>query len=460
MARNTFLNGPARLGFGILLLTLSAIVCLCPTRAQAQEPRKIALSEAIRIALERNLTLRQTANQVELDETSVQQERANFYPNLNLSVNPSQRYGQVFDPASGGYSTRANETLNLTTSSSINLFNGFGDMASYRAARRDLDASRENLSHTRQRITYEAASRFLQVNLNREMIRIEEENLKAQRRQLERIQAFYEEGTRARADVLQQQVAVARAELRLLNAERTYEVSKLNLKQTLDLPPSEAVGFASVSLDLAGAPVLYDPAQLIQAALSERADVRAQQQRIAAAEAQIYGAKAGYWPALSLSVSTGTNYSSQSQLSGFSSQLFDHNPSATVGLSLTIPIFDRSRTRSSVARAQVQFRNEQLGMENLRQSLAFDVQKAVLDYRTAVKQLGAAEVGEQAAREALSAMEERYHVGAATLVELSQARADYVDAAGQRVEAQYNSVLQRLNVEFYQGNIEQAVTSL
>ena len=57
-------------------------------------------------------------------------------------------------------------------------------------------------------------------------------------------------------------------------------------------------------------------------------------------------------------------------------------------------------------------------------------------------------------------MEERYNVGAATLVELSQARADYVDAAGQRVEAQYNSVLQRLNVEFYQGNIEQAVASL
>ena len=64
---------------------------------------------------------------------------------------------------------------------------------------------------------------------------------------------------------------------------------------------------------------------------------------------------------------------------------------------------------------------------------------------------------EQAAKEALAAMQERYNVGLATLVELSQVRANYVDSAGGLAQARYNTVVQHLAVEFYRGKIEKAV---
>lgn len=448
---------------GILasVCTLVTIVMIGAGSVQAQaRADALTLGEAVRMAVDRNLSLRQSESQVALSETAVRQARANFYPNLNLSLTPSQRYAQAFDQASGSYQGQVSESLDLTASSSVNLFNGFGNRAAYRAAKLDQEASAQTLVQTRQRIVMETVSRFLQVNMDAELIRIEAQNLESQQQQLLRIQAFWEEGVRARADVLQQQAAVAQAELRLLNATRQHEVSKLRLKQTLNLNPAEDVRFAALSLSGRERSGTYVPAQLLRDALSTRSDIAAQQQRIGAAEQQIYSAKSGYWPSLSFSLSAGTNYSSQSQLSGFSGQIFDHNPSASAGLSLTFSIFDRSRTKSDVARAQVQLRNEQLSLETLEQTVSFEVQQAVLDYRTAGKQLEVTRTKENAAQEALAAMEERYNVGAAALAELSQVRADYVDAAGQRVEAQYNLVLQQLMVEFYRGHIEEAVKSL
>ena len=337
-----------------LIVALSTIVWLSPGAVRAQEARTMTLSEAI--ARDRNIVLRLSTNQVALSETGVRKERANFYPNLNLSVTPSQRYGHAFDQATGGYKTQTNESMNVSASSSINLFNGFGDRAAYRSAKLDLNASKDALDYTRQRIFYQTASQFLQVNLNEELIRIEEENLDAQKQLLRQIQAFWEEGRRARADVLQQQAGVAQAELQVLNAKRTLAVSQLQLKQTLGLDPGEEIRFVAPELKTGEEPLPYHPETLIREALQARSDLGAQQQRIASAEEQITSAKAGYWPTLSLSMNTGTNYSSQSNLSGFSSQLFNANPSATVGLSLNLPIFDRAGTRSSVERAQVQLR--------------------------------------------------------------------------------------------------------
>ena len=69
-----------------------------------------------------------------------------------------------------------------------------------------------------------------------ELIAVERENIAAQRQQLERIQAYWEQGTRSRAaDVLQQQATLAAAELRLLNAEQRRQLAELRLKETLQI---------------------------------------------------------------------------------------------------------------------------------------------------------------------------------------------------------------------------------
>ena len=197
---------------------------------------------------------------------------------------------------------------------------------------------------------------------------------------------------------------------------------------------------------------------MLEKALTKRADIKAQKMQIDAAQKQIRVARAEYWPSLSLSANAGSSYSSLYEFGDFSYQFFDSKPNATIGLSLSIPIFDRSRTENSIAQANIQLANERLTLEHLKQEVTFQVQQAVLDYQMAMKQLKVAEAQLRFARQALEVAEERYNVGASTLVELSQSRAQYVEATNDRVKTHYNLLLNRVAIDYHQGDMDRMIT--
>jgi outer membrane protein len=95
-------------------------------------------------------------------------------------------------------------------------------------------------------------------------------------------------------------------------------------------------------------------------------------------------------------------------------------------------------------------------MENLQQGIALEVRQAYLDYQTAVKRLEVTEVQVRAAQQALEVEQERYDVGASTLVELTQARASFTDASSQRVQAIFQFHFQHRLIEYYQGTLDPA----
>jgi len=432
----------------LLAILLIAAPLLGATALRAVEG-PIDLDRAIQIALEHNINLQRQTNQVRLNQTSVDQARAQLYPDLNLSASSSERFGRTFDQTIGTVENQRSESLSLRASSNLNLFNGFADQSALKSARLGLDASQEDLERTRQTVAYETASRFFTLFAAEELIHVEKENITSQRQQLERIHAYWEQGTRARVDVLQQEAALASAELRLVNAESSRDLAELRLKEILQIDLLAEAEFTGPPLsDLATERIDYRADQLFQEALERRPDLKSQELHIAAAQEQIREARSGFLPKLNLSLGAGTGYSSLNQLSTFSNQLLDLNPDASIGLTLSIPIFDRARTKSSVERAQVQVKNEQLALENLEQDVALAVQRALLDYQTALKRLEVTTTQQAAAAEALAAMEARYDNGAATFVELSQSRAQQVDAAGSWIEAAYQVVLARMAIEF------------
>ena len=107
-----------------------------------------------------------------------------------------------------------------------------------------------------------------------------------------------------------------------------------------------------------------------------------------------------------------------------------------------------------VQRARVNYRNAELDLEGMRQQVALQVRQAYLDYQANQKQLDVAEKQVIAAAQALEAERERYNVGAATLVELSQAQANYVLAASNQAQAKYDFLFQGKLIEYYVGRLD------
>jgi outer membrane protein len=286
-----------------------------------------------------------------------------------------------------------------------------------------------------------------------EQARVREENLAAQEDQEKSVRALVEEGERAIADLYQQQANVASARLSVVETRRTLDLSRIDLVQALQLDPAGEYVFEIPPLpeEDAVAPA-SDLSALIERAFARRSDLRAITLEEDAAAANEQAAKGGRWPSVSLSASYGSKYSQDSD-GGWMDQ-FEDKRSGSVGLSVSLPLFDRLATHQSIEQAQIQVTNAHLSLLDMRQEVALQVRRAVLDRDAAWEQLRAAEAQAVAAEQALNATRERYEAGAATLYEVTLARADLVSATSARVSARYNLLWQKRLLDYYVGDLD------
>jgi outer membrane protein len=202
----------------------------------------------------------------------------------------------------------------------------------------------------------------------------------------------------------------------------------------------------------------YELDSLLTRAFASRVDLDAQTTRVDAAEQGVKAAAASRWPTVSLTAGYNSAFNSATAL-GFVDQL-DQRRGGSVRIGVSIPLFDRGSTRLATERAQIQADNASLTLENQRQEVALQVRRAYLDYDAAQGQLAAAQAQQRASDLAVSTSQERYRVGAATLVELTQARATQVQAASAVVSARYSLVFQQALMSYYTGELDPATVTL
>ena len=444
----------------LLSVSVALVALLAVTlQAQAQEAQTITFNDAVRIALEQNYALERSANNVELQSINVSRQRAAFLPSLNLSSTGRQSYGRTFSQEDLDFVNETTESFSISTGTNVNLFNGFGDVASLQQARLQRDASDLNYERQRQSVVFTVMTNYLDLIDRGEQVRIQEENLEAQRQLLTQIEEFVRVGTRPMSDLFQQQAAVANTELQLLQAERMVQLAEVSLIQTLQLDPFGQYRFAvpEAEDDLL-VPVEYSIEQMLNSAFENRYDLQAQRYSIEAAEEGIQVARSSYWPSIGFSAGYGTGWNSRfidratgEQITFFDQ--FDQQRGGSISLSLSFPIFDRFTTRNSVQQSRVQYENARLDLDNLQQDIALQVRQAYLDYLTDEKRLDVTEAQLRAAEQALEAEQERYNVGASTLVELTQARANYVEAQSARANAKYSFLFRKRLIEYYVGQL-------
>jgi outer membrane protein len=125
----------------------------------------------------------------------------------------------------------------------------------------------------------------------------------------------------------------------------------------------------------------------------------------------------------------------------------------SIGIGISIPIFDRGATQAATERSQIQADNAKLALATQRQQVALEVRRAYLDYDAAQQQLAAADAQQKAATLAVATTQQRYQVGAATLVEVTQARTTQVQAQSAYINARNNLLFQQSLMSYYTGEL-------
>jgi outer membrane protein len=414
--------------------------------------RTITLQQAIAIALAENTNVRLAVNATALDSLAVRQARNAFLP--NLTVNSSTSQGVL-----AGSQGRNALGVSAGASSNVTLFNGGQNRGTLRQAQQNLRATGFELGRARQTIVFTVASDFLELITQQEQVRVQQENLTAQEQELTQLQEFVRQGTRPIGDVYQQQAAVASTRLALANARRAAAVARITLIGELVLDPRIDWNFETPT------PTAVPPAQrtflldtLIDVALRQRVDVQAEIARVRAAEQAIAIARGTRLPTITGSAGFSGDYSSSGDL-GFFEQL-DARRGGSVGIGVSVPVFDRGSSSIARERAQVQLENELLTLRDVEQTVVLEVRRAYRDYTTAQEQLAAATAQQSAAALALQAAQARYRVGAATFVEVTLARATLIEAQSAVVSARSGVTFQQALMSYYTGVLDPSNVSL
>ena len=447
-----------------IILLFSSILTL-----SAQENTTLTLESAVGLALEKNVNVIQAQNSLEASQSATRAARGNLLPSLDAGASFSRNQSwrntlggtTVVDgipftyPASNSFS--ASNSFGASISSRVTLFNGFANTSNISRASSNETATGYDLTRTRQSVIYQTHQLYLNVVRTFQLLKVSEENLKRSKRQLERITESNKVGAVALADVYRQQVQSGSDELGLIQAQNNFEKAKADLVAFLGV---EFEG--NYAVDLTGVPERIDTAEfaplnarfsnydaLVKTGVESRPDYLASMENVNSADASVTIARAGHLPTVGASGSFG--YSANE----FNLSRLTDNRGLNVSVSVSLPIFSGFSTQNQIEQAQVSRKNADENLKQARRQIAVDIRKALLDLESSEKQVMVTQASVQSAEMDRKIAEEKYNLGAGTLLDLLIANANYTNALSNKVNAVIGYLLSKKQTEFALGTITQ-----
>lgn len=292
---------------------------------------------------------------------------------------------------------------------------------------------------------------LLQVYLNilytRESITICEEAAELSAAQADRARQLMEAGRLSRVDYARLNSQSEQDKYAVVNAIGTYDARRLELKQLLELGLDTTIN--PVAVDWSAAQVLAslpDIDDSYRLAMATDLKIRGLELEKDASKIDVDIAKAGRLPKIALSAGIGTGYFAPGGAFGTG---IKQNLNESLGLTLSVPIFDNNKTRSAVARAKVQQLDAQLDIEQRQTELAQIVENWYVDTRTAQARFTAAQSQLESALLTDELTNEQFHLGYVNTVELMDAHNALTEARHSLLQAKFMAILGRKMIDFY-----------
>jgi outer membrane protein len=441
--------------------------CLAPAclgAQQQQSPLLLTLDSAITLAIHASTPVLEARDVARVSGALVLERYAQFLPDLRAGGNFDQYAGNLLLSERDIRPTDARfRELEYHLSTTLNLFNGFADVAGVKAALATRNAADLSLARAEQTIALDVAQAYLGVNLDQQLVAIAKQNLSASQVRVEQLQELVRVGKRPPADLYRQQAQAAADQSTLSDANNRVLIDQIGLLERLRLDPHQPVQLVEPPADTGRLGTRYSNADaLIQDATQRRADLRAANATVTANREDIARARSGYLPRLDFGASVFSlgrffdyaNQSGTTLLTSPQTPLWDQVGRQTTGelwLGLNWYVFDQFRTRLSVEEAHANYDASRYVDEDLRLSVAGDVARALSDYHTAVEQLDASRSGLDAAQQAYDLVNGRFAVGFASIVDVTTAQAALVQAQSLSAQAIFNVALRKRAIGYALG---------
>ncbi|MEW5995444.1 MAG: TolC family protein, partial [Candidatus Zixiibacteriota bacterium] len=323
---------------------------------------------------------------------------------------------------------RTSKQLDLTASMSLFDISNFFNYAAAGAARAKAHL---DVIDSEQDLIYGVKTSYYAYLATVENLGVQEEAVKRSEEQLKLIQSKYELGSAAKSDVLKQKVQYGNDKLALLRGQNAVTTTRADLAYTIGVDPNSDVEFSTEykSREFHGS-----LQEAIEFGLSHEPSLLAAQKSVDAARHTVRSRWGDYLPDLtgfaSLGWSDGTR--GDTVIYNFSSR------SATIGFNVSYNIFDGFLRERNLSLAKVRHNDARAWLADTRNLVTRDIKTAYLEIGQLKEQKNVANENVAAAEEDMKITQEKYNLGAATILDLLDAQVSLKDAQVQLIRADFD----------------------
>lgn len=427
---------------------IAAFMCM-PYVVMAQ--REWTLNECIEHAIAHNITIKRQEANVKAQEISLSSAKNNRLPGVSASAGQNFNFGRGLN-IDNMYINSNTQNTGFNIGADLPLYTGGQISNNIKARKLDLLAAMTDLQFAKENISMQVASAYLEVLFQKELLEVSSQQALLSKEQEKRINALFQNGKCAEAELAEIKAAVANDELALTQQQNSYTLALLTLTQLLELPTPD--GFAIVAPEVIDPEsiLLANPDEVYAEAIMIKPQIEAENIRLQSAEYNIRVAQSGYYPKLNLGTGVGTSYykSSDRPAFSFSEQMRD-NLNKSISISLSVPVFNRFATRNQISSAKLQYHNQHLQLDEVHKQLYKEIQQAYYNALAAQKQCISSQQAETASHMSFDLMEKKYTAGKATATEYQESKTALFKATANRLQAQYTFLFRQKILNFYKG---------
>ena len=415
----------------------------------AQE-KKWTLEECVNYALENNVSVKQSMLDWESSKIDKLEALGNFLPNLNASSSYNVNTGANINPTTNQFENSTFKSFSANANSSMNLFSGFSNWKRLQRSKLNALASQYRLEKMNDDIALNVANSFLQILLQKEQIKVLENQLEVSIENKNRTSDLIEAGQLPAGDIFEIEATIATQEQQLITAKNNELFAKLGLAQLLLIEDYANFDIADETFSPELSQVYSQtPEVIFEKSKDIVKDIKISQSNLELSKKDLGIARSAYYPRLSGFVGYNTRWS-ESQILTFHEQLYLLDGTA-IGLQLQVPIFNGFSTRASVKRAKINVKRNELLVKQSELDLERNVFQAYNDAINAQKTFFASQKTVNARKQSYDFSKERYDVGLMNSFDYMQAKNNYENAEADLIRAKYDYIFRTKILEFYFG---------
>ncbi len=405
-------------GFFIGLFSLSA---------GTQEVKPLTLPEALERAKQNNGTVIAARLNYESARSSVASALANFYP----TVTPQYRYVDQEQQFSGNFTGTGRQSFSQVSLAAnwVILDAGQRDFALQRT-RRLASATQYNTLWTLRQVLFTVTRQYYEALRAQELLRVADAQVERARQVLEIVREQVEVGAAARKDILQAEADYQNAVVQQISARNQWVTAQAALKATIGwppdqpLPPLQAPENPTIAPPTNGRELSLEEA--VRQGLERRPDLLDARQRLSAERYNVLAAERQTYADWTLSL----NFS----------RIFEPRESQNRSLTFvfSVPLFDAGRSREAFRQARLGYEASQAQLQQQERQVRSEIESTYLTWKQNMERLQASEIALQAARLNYQAATESQRLGAAGILDVTNARLSLVTAETNYVQALYD----------------------